>query len=108
MYEKQNDDKKDILKIKNYKKYLYIIMIFDIIRIFGKNPTEEIFKAIILLLTILAGFIRGTIYFKVTGKKRTSIFLGILSCFNIINIFVTVEVLSKVKSYLNNNIEDNN
>lgn len=99
-------DREKINKLNGLKKYLYIIMVSDVILFFTGIPNQSnILSIIFLFLLVLAGIICGIIYFKVTGKKGVSIVIGILSLFVVFNIFVTGYVIYKTNNYLKENIK---
>lgn len=104
MFEDQNYDREKVNSIKKLRKYLYIIMVFDVILSFKGIPKEEsILSIICLVLLILSGIICGIINFKVTDKKGVSIVIGVLSLFVMANVFVTGNVIYKTNDYLKNN-----
>lgn len=109
MLEGQNYDREKVNSVKKLKKYLYIIMVFDVILSFKGIPKEEsILSIICVTLLILAGIICGIINFEVTDKKGVSIVIGVLSLFVMANVFVTGNVICKTNDYLKNNEQNTN
>ncbi len=97
-------DIKNINKVKRLRKCLYGVLIFNTIEImYGLPSLPTTLGYIVLLLVIASSAVCYSTYYKITGKKRMSAVIGILSLFVLINMFVTWNIISKANDYIEHN-----